>query len=369
MSLRLTPVDTFFFKGQQTALSSNDQSMSGMFPPRPNTIYGALRSAFIHAHTTFENFYEGSHEEVKRWMGTPDELGDFQIDFCSLFFEGSPLLPLPLDYQVIEDGKKGKAVPLKLKENDGLSSVDSKWLLYSTTNGKSKSSSNQYIKLQDWKLAMVHNKEISNLYSISNLLVTEPKIGISLDYERKTAEQSKLYQISSLRFQKDGSLVVFSSSAPDFQNIPFARVGAENRPWTIKQEDGHFSLYDNKEMTTLKEQLKKTKIAKIILLSPAIWENGSRPSIYRDGKLKLSNQLEVEWLTAAIGRPSLYGGWDIKKHRPKHRKFMVPEGSVIYVKVEEQQIEQFVQLANGFSLTDEGAKEGFGFAVVTIANN
>lgn len=366
-SLRLTPVDTFFFKGQHTELSLKNQSMIGLFPPRPNTIYGALRSAYIHAHTSFEEFYQGKNEEVKKWMGTPDELGDFQIDYCGLYFEGNLLLPLPLDYQVIEENKKTKAIPLKLKENDGLSSSDSKWLLYSTSSAKSKGTSHQYIKWEDWKHAMLNSEPITNLYSLSNLLVNEHKLGIALDYERRKNENEKLYQMTFLRFQKDGSMIVFSSSMPDFRKIPFARIGGENRPWTIKQEKLNFVLWNEEEKRLLKEKIKQTNMAKIILLSPAIWEGGSKPSGYHDGKLKLTDNLEVEWLTAAIGRPSLYGGWDMKKHRPKQRKFMVPEGSVIYVKAEDRHIDEIVELANGFSFTDEGAKEGFGFAVITSA--
>ena len=49
----LKPVDTFFFKGQQISEAGNDNNMFGIFPPRPNTVYGALRSAYIHEHIPF----------------------------------------------------------------------------------------------------------------------------------------------------------------------------------------------------------------------------------------------------------------------------------------------------------------------------
>lgn len=364
VKLLLRPVDTFFFQNQQISSAGSDSTMSGIFPPRPNTIYGALRSAYIHAHMSFEDYRAGLDKEVKKWMGTPDQLGEFALKYCGLFYKDKLMLPLPLDHQVI----KASGVPLMLAKDNGLSSAtDSAWRLVSTHKEKSKSAGNQYIEIENWKESLLGQSIVQKLVPLSDMVVSEPKIGIALDTHQRRARESYLYQIEKLRFNDDGALAVFSSPCPDFSPIWFARIGGENRPWTIQQEEEHFTLWNGDELEKLKHQLRASKIARIILLSPAIWEQGSRPNCF-DGKwLTLPNGLSVKWLTAALGRPVLYGGWDIVKNRPKKRYFMVPEGSVIYISIEEEQIDLLLELANGFSFTDQREKEGFGYSVIAPA--
>lgn len=369
-SFYLKPADTFFFKGHHTVEAGEDSDMFGLFPPRPNTVYGALRSAYIHEHMSFSDFAKGTNEEVKQWMGTPDSLGKFAIDFCGLVFETQLLFPLPLDYQVIEkkiekDGQEqAQAHPLQLTRTDGLSSLGSKWLLTSQLKEKSKSAANWFVRKEDWKKQVLLAKPIENLVALGDLLAVENKVGIALDYRKRTGQESHLYRMNFLRFKADSHLYVYSSSAPDFSHVRFARLGGENRPWLIRQEKETLTIWDQKEYEAIRKQIAKTKKARIILLTPAIWENGSRPKSFDGGKITLPNGIKAELLCAAIGRPAIFGGWDIVRHRPKKRRFMVPAGSVLYVGLEEKEIVRFLDLVNGFSFTDYGSQEGFGFAVI-----
>jgi CRISPR-associated protein Cmr3 len=362
--LTLKPVDTFFFKNHQVTEAGNDTAMDGIFPPRPNTIYGALRAAFIHEHATFEEFAQQRNEKVKKWMGTQNEFGEFQITYCGLKYNKTLFLPLPLDYQVVEADEKTIAYPLQLKKDTQLSSQPGKWRLFSSRNEKSKSSSQQYVPIQHWKEAVLQQQPIHHLSHAAQMLSGEEKLGIALNYQERKAEEHYLYRMVKWRFKEEGAFVVYTSSSPDFSAVKFARIGGENRPWIVKQNEEVFSLWTEEELQKLSEQIQKTNIAKIILLAPAIWENGSRPGSFDGEHIKLPNGLKVELLAAAIGRPELYGGWDIANHRPKPRKPMVPAGSVLYVKVQEGQVTELLSLANGFHLTDEGAHEGFGFAVI-----
>ncbi|MEK4885045.1 type III-B CRISPR module-associated protein Cmr3 [Bacillus sp. FSL W8-1127] len=366
--LTLTPVDTFFFKNHRVTEAGEDTVMESMFPPRPNTIYGALRAAYIHTHTTFDEFVRETDEHVKRWMGTPNQRGEFQLQYCALTYKQDILLPLPLDYQVIEEKNSLKAYPLLLSKDEKPSSLQGKWRLASTRREKTKSSQHQYVSLREWKHAILHEAPISSLISLSKLVVREEKVGIRLDRESRTAQEGHLYRVTQGRFRDDGALAVYIGNGPDFSKVKFARIGGENRPWIIQRSEETFTLWDEKEQKQLAEKIAQTKVAKIIFLSPAIFERGSRPHDFDDEKMTLPNGVTVKWLTAAIGRPELYGGWDIVRHRPKPRKWMVPAGSVIYVKVEEDDISKLLSVANGMHFTDEGAEEGFGFAVIASAS-
>ncbi|MDE3840933.1 type III-B CRISPR module-associated protein Cmr3 [Bacillus methanolicus] len=362
--LTLKPVDTFFFKNHQVTEAGNDTVMDGIFPPRPNTIYGALRAAYIHEYATFEEFAQQGNDMVKKWMGTPNETGEFQITYCGLEYNKIFYLPLPLDYQVVEAEEKIIAYPLHLKKDTELSSQSGKWRLFSNRNEKSKSSSHQFVPIQHWKEAILNHQPIRHLSHAAQMLSGEEKLGIALNYQERKAEEHYLYRMVKWKFKEEGAFVVYTSSSPDFSSVKFARIGGENRPWIVKQNEEIFSLWTEGELQTLSEQIRKTNIAKIILLAPAIWENGSRPGSFDGEQIVLPNGLRVKLLAAAIGRPELYGGWDIANHRPKPRKPMVPAGSVLYIEVQEEQVAKLLSLANGFHLTDEGAKEGFGFSVI-----
>ena len=77
MKLVLKPVDTFFFRNHKSMNAGEDSFASGVFPPRPGTVYGALRSAYIHKKSNFSTFAAGTDSELVRWMGTPSRHGEF----------------------------------------------------------------------------------------------------------------------------------------------------------------------------------------------------------------------------------------------------------------------------------------------------
>ena len=60
----LRPVDTFFFRDHKPFSMGEVSKATGWFPPRPGTVYGALRSAYIHRHSDFSTFYEGKDPEI-----------------------------------------------------------------------------------------------------------------------------------------------------------------------------------------------------------------------------------------------------------------------------------------------------------------
>ncbi|WP_054950072.1 type III-B CRISPR module-associated Cmr3 family protein [Numidum massiliense] len=368
--LRLKPVDTFFFKGHATADAGVHTVADGMFPPRSNTVYGALRAAYIHQHSTFEDFAAGKDDAVKEWMGTPESFGSFRQALLLLMKNDELLLPLPLDCQVLKE-EKLEVHPLTLTPDDLPSSNNaSLWRLRASSNKKSASAAGKFVPMRDWKKLLLSGESTEFLLAAADLIQRSPKVGIHLNKERR-AEKHYFYQQQMLTMVGGCQLAVYADPCPDFADVPFARLGAESRPWTIAEEDHSWTLWEEEELAQLRQQLAATKLARIVLLSPAVWGNGSRPGSFNEEtkEIELSNGLRAEVLTAAVGRPDMYGGWDIVKHRPKERRQMVPAGTVLYVRIAEADIDRFIALANGFTLTDEGAHEGFGFAVAAGVPN
>lgn len=366
--LHVRPVDSFFFKGHGQAMAGSDTMMSGIFPPRPSTVYGALRSAWINQKCGFDVFQKAENNDVLEWMGTPEQAGAFSMLAFFLHNGHEPLLPISLDRQVVEEEQRLVARPLILKPGSVRTSQSSRWLLSVQINKqeKSKSAENKYLSLTDWKKSMLSGETSAPLLTLENILQSYKKLGIYVDPEHHTVKKNYLYRLDLLLMCPDYHLAVFADKCPDFSDVRFLRLGGENRPWTLQHAEESLPLWDRADIDNIRDQLLDTGIGRIVLLSPAIWSQGSRPESFdqSDETLTLPNGLKVKTKAWAVGRPQLYGGWDIAKKRPKPRKNMVPAGSVIYVKIEKDQIDQFLELAGGFNFSDELAQQGYGFATI-----
>lgn len=373
--ITLKPVDSFYFKNHAltTAGNENESIYDAIFPPRPNTVYGALRSGYIHAHSSIPKFYREADEHVKKWMGTRFEKGDFSLRALFVKKGDELLFPVSLDYQQIGESH---IIQLKLKENEqnALHSGTDEYLLYLDVSEKKKVKglSGKYLSLTEWKQVILNGGHEAidirtnniQLYSEDDLIIPEHKLGIRIDPKTKRTKKEFLYTKTMNRFVDDVALVACTKHAPSFQDVSFIQLGGSNRPWTVEENETMLHIWTNEEKERMKKQIAKTKRARIHLLTPAIWKKGTKPrQCTENGTWQITDAITVRLLTAAIDRPEVYGGWDIARHRPKERRFMIPAGSVLYIEIDD--VEGLDTLFNGISISEEFAEEGFGFAVLS----
>lgn len=373
-ALLLRPVDTFFFRDHRPLALGEDAKATGLFPPRPGTVYGALRSAYIHRHGDFHSFAKGADPFLKRWMGTPDQPGEFSLRAVWLWDGTGGVLPIPLDVQVVKEEekeqKKEVAYPLTLQQEEpALASDRTAWRLYGTQDRKSASATGAYVREAVWKEHILLQGEFP-VGRAGHWLVQEPKVGIARDERTRRVLDGMFYRMPMLRFNdhdglKGSGLLVLCDRAPSFEDIQYVQLGGEMRPWHLERIQREVNLFSVEEEQRIVNQLKKTGIGRIILLTPAIWLQGARPGCYdpQTGELYLPDGLRVKLLTAAIGRPLVVGGWDIVRNRPKERFYAVPAGSVLVVKVRPEDAERFVEQVQRVKWTDALAHEGYGYAV------
>lgn len=392
MRMLLQPVDTFFFRNHRPLNAGEDAVAAGIFPPYPGTLYGSLRSTYIHAHGGFERFYQGQDTHLLHWMGTPSQVGDFSLKGFYLY-DGGPVLPLPLDYQVVSrraeqqtttfeetqkrntsgssDKQSGEqALPLQLRhESDGYTSNRSAYRLYGTSQEKSAAAAGGYVDFENWKRALIKYEEVP-VFRASRWLQPEYRLGIMRNRHTNRTESGMLYQMEMQRFKVESDsgdtagLCVICREAPDFRDVGLARLGGENRPWSVSVINDA-PLFTEAEEAKLIENISRNCIVRVVLLTPAIWGQGSRPNCWdkTTNQLKLASGLHVDVLAAVIGRPHVIGGWDMAKGRPKQRQFAVPAGSVLYLKVKPEQIQPLIETLHAQPLTDDLAHEGYGWAV------
>lgn len=372
--LYIKPADCFFFRGHSDFTLGENSSATGIFPPRPGTLYGALRSAYIHHHIDFSVFQKGENETVKRWMGTPREKGRFQVygSFlveAALTKEEKVIYPLPIDYQVVQSNKENEpnAFALELNEEAIRTSDESSVRLCGPVDEKSESSENRFLYEEDLKRALFHESGLT-AHTASRWVETEEKLGIAINRETGRTEKSMLYDINQLRFKKrTHGFVVLGKETPDFSDVRYLRLGGGNHPATLETDSKEGELLSDGLKSRIIERLKETGVGRIVLLTPAIWELGSRPGCFHKGKLRLHNSLELELLTACVGRPMIVGGWDIQRRRPKDRVNAVPAGSVLYVRVRPEDAETFVEMTYFGQLSDDLCEEGYGLTVPGVS--
>ncbi|WP_405155449.1 type III-B CRISPR module-associated Cmr3 family protein [Paenibacillus sp. FSL K6-0108] len=379
--LTLTPADSFFFKGHMMSEMGLPSQWSGLFPPRPNTVYGALRSAYIHRFSTFEQFRKGSDSQIKAWMGTPTRMGTFRQQAVLIRQNNELLLPVPMDYRImrttLEDGQSMLvADALTLKENNSLSNVSAGYTLtrgdQAGRAGKDVDHSGHFVTLGQWQQAVFHHKQMQDIISLSQIVDDYMKTGIKIDAATSKAEDSHFFQMKMLTMRQDCELVsLVSDDGPDFSEVPLVSLGAENRPWYLQQTEMEWSLWSSNQMQQLEQSLYETSIARIILLTPLVLPEDcplTDRDVPADWMWELVNGVQVQLVTWVTGRPELYGGWDIVANRPKPRTMMLPAGTVFYVKVRQPDIPALLQAASGFTLfageTEGRDHEGFGFAVI-----
>ena len=378
MQILLTPVDTFFFRGHKSLGPGEDSAVTGIFPPRPGTVYGALRSAFINKHSVLYAFYQGEDPELQKWMGTPDQHGAFALKGVFLYDGREPVLPLPLDYQVVnetaEDGRVERAYPLQLYPGEpAYTSHGEKWHLYGVKEEKSESAEGAFLPLSQWKEELMEPQGVA-VQRLDSWLVPEQKLGISRDWLRRSVIEGMIYQLEMQRFlpaQNGGvpGLLALCRAAPGFGDIPYLRLGGKNRPWHVHVLESSDPLFTTSEREKLADQIRASQLARVVFLTPAIWDGGAISSRYFDsqGHFCPGPDLAFKVRAAAIGRPVLIGGWDLAHRRPKPRQRAIPAGSVLYLEVPAEKVHQFIDAVLGRGAFEVDAWTGYKAMAIPMA--
>ncbi|MBD3192923.1 MAG: type III-B CRISPR module-associated protein Cmr3 [Candidatus Heimdallarchaeota archaeon] len=371
MLIKIRPLDTLFFRDGKPFTMGEESWANTIFPPPPTVIYGALRSCYFASHIS----------ELSKAAEENDPTKNLKINGIYFADEENDYFPLPRDCVQIKD-EKNKALLLKLEKMAGIaSSCPTKYVLQAPKlkdNEQVEAIQDGLIKLTALKDYLKGKKESFSIkperkkegkeqaFSILKLkdkVLLEPKVGIGLNRKTGTADdkQGKLYHISMNRL-KDFCLLV------DFEGLKLDKVGLMK----LGGEGKAVSYQKEEKVTINSDKLKlEDQYFKLYLSTPAIFENGWFPSwldqktlqgTYNNSQSK-EKKIELELLTAAIGKYKTLGGFDMKLKRPKPMYRVVPAGSVYYFKVlNEDTAQRAFDLLNNKAISDVYAEQGFGLA-------
>jgi CRISPR-associated protein Cmr3 len=197
---------------------------------------------------------------------------------------------------------------------------------------------------------------------IPDCVMIESKIGISINRKTGSAEKTKLYNADFLRLEteknKNFSLII-SFGGLDLPKKGMMKLGGEGKAV-------HYEEYTTFDPSIIIPQHDALRF-KLYLSTPTVFKKGWIPE-WIDEKTLIGeyNDLQLELLTASMGKPLHIGGFDIKAGRPKPMRKAVPAGSVYYFKILDGNFQKAYHEFNHTALSDYNAEEGFGISYMGV---
>ena len=354
--------------------------------PFPSTIAGGLRG--LAGRTATQGFNTALKDDVLTRVKLRGpllvELNDQQ--------EARWYAPAPTDASIHQiqpydeqNGTLVRFVPATLPPGAAVDRDDS-LLTQDGTDDKNKAHplAPQFWAWEDFERWLVGEKpDALNLMSNGiRSLETSTRMHVKIKSATQTAEEGFLYQTRGLEFTtKDRRRLLLAGDVevehadgkvPLFAHFTggLAPLGGERRlmHWN-KQESWHLP----EAPSTLFEQIGSKRGCRIILLTPAFFTEGYRPSV-----LPSNDSLHPELVASAISRAQVVSGWDMAANSwqgaPKPTRRLAPAGSVYFVKfADSDDPSAIAQWAHDLWMTcisEEGQswRDGFGLAVLGVWN-
>jgi CRISPR-associated protein Cmr3 len=117
----------------------------------------------------------------------------------------------------------------------------------------------------------------------------------------------------------------------------------------------------------IRESIVATRRARLLLLTPAIFENGYLPG-WSGGSWPLGGDVEATVRAAAVPRPAILSGWNLETGRPKPTRRLAAAGSVYFLELQgtDEAIHQWCDAAwlGCVSDDEQDRRDGFGLAAL-----
>lgn len=382
MKLFIEPNDVLMFRDGRPFAGGDDHFARGTFPPSPATIYGALRSHILSHHwSEFDNFKNDQRqipENVKKEIGTPDELGSLALCQFTLAIKNGngveQMFPMPKDV-VMEKGSS----PCPSLAKRGISEKEELYILNPTSFSGIKTItdipqglSNMWHpseKAMEAASGFLSSKEMSE-YLLGKspsertppdkLFDTEERTGIQKSRKTRSVETGRLYSVEYFRLSEHTGFAIEVGNTELLLPSGILRLGGDNRSARYATESWNEILVDQ-----IKKKIAETKHFKLVLTTPAIFKKGWLPDwINTDTKQGWINGISVKLTGACVGKPIGIGGYDFVKNQPKVMKKAVPAGSLYYFGLTEGDVDSLFENVWLKSISDEKTQEGFGITLI-----
>lgn len=323
----INAVDTLVFRDGRafTQADAEAAAHTSVFPPYPPTVVGTVRLAVavslgFGAGASWPSEMLGDGVDWQK----PGQLGEagksLQFSAPVVTQNGACLFPAPLSVLADDKGCRSRLKPgsrrfecdlnadVRLPEladvpaegGDGLKPLSSAWFDLKTMEH------------------FLSDQPASELMPVlrEDILTAEPRVGIGLESEARTAIDGQLFAAGHLRPQHGFGLRVEVKGLKPLKTPRLQTVGGEHRMASIAMARGSLSLPSCPPIEDGRYL--------VLAVSPLLLPKAPRPGTAIAG-------LPGAVVSACLGKPIRIGGWDGKARRPIPMRQAIPAGSVIFM--------------------------------------
>jgi CRISPR-associated protein Cmr3 len=348
MKLFISPNDVLFFRDGRPFDAGSDNTARMIFPPSPTTFYGAIRTAIMSQKNVSFNKLKNSgilSEELNEVAIENDNrtltISDFGLA-RKISSSIERIFPVPSD--IVKEKERENFYTVTPKTLDNLvSNFPNESLLplgFTDESDKIFEACNEYFINENGLSAYLLKQPLDKDHFIrkEKVFTADSRIGIKRNNNTFSSEEGFIYSLEFAHLCKEyglsnkefGFVIEINSQLLNTTDaeLKALRLGGESR-----------SAFYEEEVENWKEVAKpdiKNKF-KLILLTPAVFENGWIPDglcdINVDGKKVLQGEIngaKVKLISAVVDRYIGIGGWDILNRKSKPLKRSVQAGTVYF---------------------------------------
>ncbi|MCS6816259.1 MAG: type III-B CRISPR module-associated protein Cmr3 [Blastocatellia bacterium] len=392
----IEPLDVLLFRESKPFTGGEDHLARSVFPPPPSTVYAAIRSHLLSQYFgRFEAFKEEKSvpPELAGEIGSPTTFGTLELrrllvarkresaEVHQRAISVELLYPMPSDVAVVKGaGQYVLLKPADVKSADKfpvrtnlLPELRHLWFakdvhLEAAAGWLTEKGMQRYLADEpDSSGSFFGPGEVIAGNQIEEVIFTrEERTGIARDRARRSVREGLLYSVEYLRLQKG---VGFFAEFVGTQLLPdsgLINLGGDRRPAHYQPAQVSALALDN-----IKQRIQEHRQFKLVLVTPALFKHGWRPTWIDEQTLKGSRgNVRVKLVAAALGKPVGIGGFDLVKQFPKPLHRFVPAGSVYFFELLEGDADAAIEAFHERSVSEsletfpETARQGFGHSLI-----
>jgi CRISPR-associated protein Cmr3 len=370
--LFLEALDVWMFRDGKPFNAGESHIANSLFPPSALTLQGALRTFLLdQAGVDLNAYREGkSKADVYVALGDPSNSGNplgqfsFYGPFVAKRYASDQIeryVPLPYDVVAAKDADlRFRNTRLKtLFPIDAIMVVEDLSLHALNIVPDDKPLSSYWISEGSLQRYLDGTTlTVGDCVREETLFAREYRSGNALLYShrRVRAEEGMLYSGAFIRPQADVGLLIWLSEdiARLLPDEGCFRLGGEGRMARFQLIEDAAQVQPN---TPLVHHWRGEARLKVVFLTP---------TYFRQGWLPDDTAFQSSLVAAALGRPTLMGGWDLAQKRPRPVRRWVPAGSVYYFEFKGQERPDNLLLCEQPDRELPVAQLGFGQVAVGI---
>ncbi|KAF2961061.1 type III-B CRISPR module-associated protein Cmr3 [Fervidobacterium sp. 2310opik-2] len=284
--------------------------------PSPLPFYGAIRSALLKELGINLEYHKkpAITKEIEDLIGTKDDPGKIKLYGPYIYSEvnGVKKHYFPAPKNIYKKGDEYKKM-VYLDGKAGIEELDLQLAWIPTTDNTEPDE--YFIELEE--LAKLQKNEPFKLSNPDNFTI-EAKYGVGLKRNEKSTEEGLIYTMNLYRFKNGGFFMITDceETVELVKKLEGVFLGAKQRWAKISIEQFPDDIFKEPER-------KNSDIVEIMLITPAIYEDGIAPKDLNFGEVKIK--------AIAAGKKIPISGWDYEIGIPKTLYHAVTPGTVYYL--------------------------------------